>query len=386
MTSIPGAGYFSNGSRTNSEAKSGQDDMLAVLREMMGGSAESTLTLASGSVTPTAGCHAIDTESAAGTDDLANIDTTNMPDGRFLLIRAADATHDVVALHEAGGVGQLSLKGAVDFTLDDTDKWLLLKLTGTIWVEVLRSWGADAPGARGDLGLGAIATNGFGEGLETSGGNARVKLDGSSIERGASGIKSAMPVESKSADYTVVAADRGKMFKFSSAFTLTLTAAATLGSKFYFFYRNVGAGVITIDANASEQIDGQATLTVNPGDSGILSCDGTGWNSIGRASSAGIGSAKVLCKFDAAGVETLSEGVSSVADTATGKWTVNLATPFADTDYVIGVSIVKSTKDTQWAQIESQLAGSFIITHVDITNVYAENALTSLLVSAHGDQ
>lgn len=142
MTALPAASYFT-GSISNLQAKTAQNDMLAFVRQMLGGTAESTLTLASDAATPTGGCHAIDSEAAAGTDNLSNLATTNLPDGSFLLIRAANASHVITAKHNAGGAGQIALAGAVDYVLDSTSKWLLIKRTSTNWEEVLRSEGAD---------------------------------------------------------------------------------------------------------------------------------------------------------------------------------------------------------------------------------------------------
>lgn len=89
-------------------------------------------------------------------------------------------------------------------------------------------------------------------------------------------------VLSKSAAYTVVAADRGKLIDCTTGtWTLSLTAAATLGS-FAFAVRNSGAGVITIDPNLSETIDGATTITLGAGESCIVVCDGTAFKTIGK--------------------------------------------------------------------------------------------------------
>lgn len=138
MTDLPVAAFFTDPDRTNAQAKLGQDDMLAFIRQMLGGQAETTLTVASDVATPTRGTHAIDTEGAAASDDLKNLATTNLPDGSFLLIRAVSAARVVTVKHNAGGSGQIALFGAVDAVLDATSKWLLLKRTGANWEEVAR--------------------------------------------------------------------------------------------------------------------------------------------------------------------------------------------------------------------------------------------------------
>lgn len=138
MTALPTAGVFSNPVTTNAIAKQAQDDTLAVIRQMLGGEVESTLTLAGDAVTPTRGLHTIDTEAAAASDDLKNIVTTNLPDGSVLLIRAANPARVVTVKHNAGGAGQVALAQAVDVPLNATTKFLLLKRTGANWEEVGR--------------------------------------------------------------------------------------------------------------------------------------------------------------------------------------------------------------------------------------------------------
>lgn len=89
---------------------------------------------------------------------------------------------------------------------------------------------------------------------------------------------------SKSAAYTVVAADRGKMIDCTTGtWTLALTAAATLGGGFAFAVKNSGAGVITFDPNLTEQIDGATTITLGAGESCFVLCDGTGFKTVSKA-------------------------------------------------------------------------------------------------------
>lgn len=163
MTSLVAAGYF-NTAITNQNAKDAQDGMLAVIRELLGGTIESELTIATGSVTPTAAIHNIDTESDAASDDLTNIAQTNHPDGRLLMVRATNASRTVVLKHNSGGAGEIILVDNVDFSLDDTDKWCLLKRTGSLWEEVCRFYGNDMAGLRTFMGLGTAAVVNTGTG------------------------------------------------------------------------------------------------------------------------------------------------------------------------------------------------------------------------------
>lgn len=89
----------------------------------------------------------------------------------------------------------------------------------------------------------------------------------------------------KSGAYTVVAADRGKVINATGTWTLSLTAAATLGDGFTFAIRNVGTGAITIDPNLSEQISGATTYVIGGGEFVIVYCDGVGFSFVGGSAS-----------------------------------------------------------------------------------------------------
>lgn len=98
------------------------------------------------------------------------------------------------------------------------------------------------------------------------------------------GIVGSTPT-AKSAAYTVVAADRGLAFVCTNTWTLSITAAATLGNGFAFVVINNGTGSITLDPNGSETIDGLTTKVLSPTQTCIVICDGTGFYTIGLSSS-----------------------------------------------------------------------------------------------------
>ncbi len=81
----------------------------------------------------------------------------------------------------------------------------------------------------------------------------------------------------KTTAYTVVAADNGRLITCSGNFTLTLLSAATAGADFTLAIANIGTNLITIDPNAAETINRDATLVLGPDESAILYCDGTNW-------------------------------------------------------------------------------------------------------------
>ena len=81
-------------------------------------------------------------------------------------------------------------------------------------------------------------------------------------------------ITNKSTAYTALAADRGKVIRCTAALTLSLTAAATLGSDWSVWVIADG-GDVTVDPDGSETIAGAATLTVSDGQSVKVFCDGS---------------------------------------------------------------------------------------------------------------
>ena len=76
-------------------------------------------------------------------------------------------------------------------------------------------------------------------------------------------------------------ADLGKLIDITSGtFTQTFTAAATLGPNWYCHIRNSGTGDITLDPNGSELIDGLTSYVMYPGETRLVTCDGTGFYTV----------------------------------------------------------------------------------------------------------
>lgn len=94
---------------------------------------------------------------------------------------------------------------------------------------------------------------------------------------------------SKTADYTVLEADRDKLIRVdatSGAVTITLLAAATAGDGFQLAVKKIDSSgnAVTIDGNSSETIDGSTTLSLsNQYEVAILTCDGSNWHVINSA-------------------------------------------------------------------------------------------------------
>lgn len=78
----------------------------------------------------------------------------------------------------------------------------------------------------------------------------------------------------KSANYTALANDNNAILRFTGAYTLSLTAAATLGSRWHIMVAADGGDVV-IDPNGAETINGAATITIPNGFSTTVWCTGS---------------------------------------------------------------------------------------------------------------
>ncbi|MEK9751636.1 MAG: hypothetical protein VW338_00270, partial [Rhodospirillaceae bacterium] len=94
------------------------------------------LTIATGAIVPNRSHHTVDTESDAASDDLDTITNTSMAASAILILRASHTDRTVVIKH---GTGNIYLVGNIDFSLDDTDKVIVLHRRGTDWFELARA-------------------------------------------------------------------------------------------------------------------------------------------------------------------------------------------------------------------------------------------------------
>jgi hypothetical protein len=123
--------------------------------------------------------------------------------------------------------------------------------------------------------------------LPTTGGSSGqfLQTNGSGVTTWAAaggGGSSTYTINNQTAAYTVVSGDLNAIINCSGAtsFTVSLTAAATLGAGFNVWIWNnttTTAMAVTIDPNGAETIDGVATLVLNRGEGTQIVCDGTNW-------------------------------------------------------------------------------------------------------------
>ena len=103
------------------------------------------------------------------------------------------------------------------------------------------------------------------------------------IIKSSSATEPSLTRSARTSNTILAEADNNTLIDFTAnTFTQTLTAAATLGDGWSFKYKNSGTGIVTLDPNGSETIDGDATLTVLPGDEGEILCDGSNFYRVSK--------------------------------------------------------------------------------------------------------
>lgn len=235
MTAYPLAADLAGAAITEGTFQTAITQLIVALKETPGGNGRDSLTIASGAVVPTTGVISVDGPSAS--NNLTNIVPATIAnwDGKFLFLTITNASHVIVLKHLAGGSGAISLAGAADYTISKVGRWIALRWNNSAnyWEEIFRD------------------------------------------------TTPAMPSVAKVATYSPVAADRGVTFLCTGTFSLTFTAVATLGADWFCYVKNEGTGVVTLDPNAAELVDGLATVPIAAGYGGMVSCTGTALKTLG---------------------------------------------------------------------------------------------------------
>lgn len=180
--------------------------------------------------------------------------------------------------------------------------------------------------------------------------------------------------------YTVLTTDAGKVFNCTSGtFTVSLTAAATLGSGFNCWIWNTGTGVITIDPNAAETIDGVATLTLQAGEGMQVVCTGTNWQT---------GDKKVMRAYaeqtSAASGRPSATGSNSVAIGSTSQATSTYAFA-AGLNSGAGGAVAAGSGATSLGGSYASGTDSFAAAVTNNTNTYGARGANSVAISRNAN-
>lgn len=86
-----------------------------------------------------------------------------------------------------------------------------------------------------------------------------------------------IPETIKTDDFTLTSAEAGKAVIANKATAITFTLPAVASIDTPYLIRNIGAGTLTLDGNASETIEGATTYTLYTGQSALIWSNGSTW-------------------------------------------------------------------------------------------------------------
>lgn len=126
-------------------------------------------------------------------------------------------------------------------------------------------------------------------------------LAGAGLKAITTTLNQAIVTTAISSAFTLGIGNRAQLINWTGASgTIALTAAITLGADWFCYIRNSGSSNIIIDPNASELINGGATLTLAPSSSCMVVCNGTAFYTVGL-STAGSSSGFDYLSIDVSG-------------------------------------------------------------------------------------
>jgi len=148
---------------------------------------------------------------------------------------------------------------------------------------------------------------GYQFGSTTSSADAGI-LAGAGLKAITTTLNQAISVTTLNSSYTLNISERAKLINWNGASgTLGFAAASTLGSDWFCYIRNSGSGNISLDPNLVETINGQTTLTLAPGNSCMIICNGVGFYTVGLSQASASGAFDYLSiDVSGAGNYTLS--------------------------------------------------------------------------------
>lgn len=240
-----------------------------------------------------------------------------------------------------GGTGQTTQTAAFDALAPTTTKGDLIVSNGTDNVRI------------------GVGTNGY---VLTADSAEAVGVKWAAASGGGG---SPITISNKTGAYTVVAGDLGTIINCTSGtFTVSLTAAATLGSGFNCWVWNTGTDTITIDPNASETIDSRTTLVLRRGEGTQVICDGTNWQTGDKKTMRGYSDNITAgdTRPEASGTEAIALGNFSRATGANGVSIGRATLASGDSSVAIGRGPTASASYSTAIGTNSSIGGSQAVT------------------------
>lgn len=163
-------------------------------------------------------------------------------------------------------------------------------------------------------------------------------------------LSQSVPITSFNSNYTAGVTDRAKMFNWTGAGgTFTLPDATTVGNNWFVYLRNSGSGAILADPPGLITINGNVSLSFQPGDSAVIASDGANFYTIGFGQSATFAFDYTVINIPGSGTYTL-----------TGSELNRIAYRFAGALTGNRVVVVPATVQQYW--VDNQTTGAYTLT------------------------
>lgn len=160
-------------------------------------------------------------------------------------------------------------------------------------------------------------------GVGTSNADA-VTLAGYGLKAISTTLNQAHQVTAFASNYTALESDRAASYLWTGgAGTFTLTAPSTLGNDWFLMIRNGGSGTLTVSPSAG-LINGASSIAMQPSDSAIVLCSGTGFFTVGLGKSAQFNFTQLTKAVTSGSVTLTSAEAANVVQKYTGTLSGNV--------------------------------------------------------------
>jgi hypothetical protein len=188
MAELPGSGYISTGTRTEAEVQTALEQLHDVIAEI-GSKAPTVLTISGNTIStaPLASMILVRSEghASSASDSLNSIDTTNITQGRLVILKNNDGTSttssgQTITINHGVSAGNVTLTEGTGTFILCAQRMLAVIYSGDRWIEVWRSYGRanseDQLDERTSLGLGTASVEAIATGSGASANSTVLKV------------------------------------------------------------------------------------------------------------------------------------------------------------------------------------------------------------------
>lgn len=219
---------------------------------------------------------------------------------------------------------------------DSSGAQILVVAPGTVWQLYLTS-NATAAGTWETLQYGSSVSSA-----------SASSLVGNGIVAVGTSLQQAVPVLTISSNYSIGSTDRARMFLWTGT-SGTFTLPTPPSSDWFCYVRNSGSGAISIDPAGTVNIDGGSALSMQPGESAIITTDGSNYYTVGYGRSA-------TFAFDYAVVNVAGTGTYTLTGTELNRVSYKFTGALTGNRNVI----VPATIQQYW--VDNQTSGAYTLT------------------------